>query len=257
MTRSAARTGRGRQHPEGPPSLVLVGHGSRDPRSAGALAVLADRVRAARPAVNVHLSFLELSIPTVDQVLAGLDRPGVVVPLLLGAAYHARVDLPARLAAAGAVNSYVPGMAARTLGSDAQLDDVLAGTARAVGGDGYLLFGPGSSHLPANDEVHRRARRLSRRLQAPVKAAFVTTEPSVDDAMAALRAEGSKRPAALPWFLAPGRLMDRGLHQLTAAGVERTADPLAFDSRLAGVVLSRYDEQVALYENEARESIAR
>jgi sirohydrochlorin ferrochelatase len=254
---SVGRAAPGRPEPAGPPSLVLVGHGSRDPRSAGALAALTDRVRGARPAVGVHLAFLELSVPSVDQVLAGLDRPAVVVPLLLGAAYHARVDLPARLAAAGEANPYVPGQSARTLGSDAQLDDVLASAADQVGGDGYLLFGPGSSHVAANDEVHLRARRLSRRLQAPVRAAFVTTEPSVEEAVAALRSEGSRRPAALPWFLAPGRLMDRGLDQLEAAGVERTAGPLAFDSRLVGVVLSRYDEQVALHESERRGSIAR
>jgi sirohydrochlorin ferrochelatase len=255
-TRSPGRRWRNRQEPAGRPSLVLVGHGSRDPRSAGALSALADRVRLARPGVCVHLSFLELSVPSVDQVLSGLDRPAVVVPLLLGAAFHARVDLPARLAAARAVNEYVPGEAARTLGSDQELDDVLASAAHQVGGDGYLLFGPGSSHAAANDEVHRRARRLSRRLGKPVRAAFVTAEPSVDDAVAALLAQGSRAPAGLPWFLAPGRLLDRGLDQLTAAGVDRSAAPLAFDSRLAGAVLSRYDEQVAASHSGRRTAVA-
>ena len=254
---AAGKARRGRKAAPRPASLVLVGHGSRDPRSAAALAGVANRVRIERPGLSVHLSFLELSIPSVDRVLAGLDGPAVVVPLLLGAAYHARVDLPARLAAAAAVNPYAPGQAARTLGSDTQLDDVLASSARQVGGDGYLLFGPGSSHGAANEEVHLRARRLSRLLEVPVRAAFVTTESSVAEGVAGLIADGSRRPAALPWFLAPGRLLDRGLDQLAAAGVPRTAGPLAFDSRLAGVVLSRYDEQVALRTSGAWAPIAR
>jgi sirohydrochlorin ferrochelatase len=224
---------------------VLVGHGSRDPRSAGALAALADRVRVARPGLSVRLSFLELSIPSVDQVLAGLAGPAVVVPLLLGAAYHARIDLPARLAAA-TVNPHAPREAARTLGSDPQLDDLLASAAAEMGGDGYLLFGPGSSYAAANEDVHLRARRLSRRLAVPVRAAFVTVDRSVADGVAELRAAGCRRPAALPWFLAPGRLLDRGLDQLAAACVSRVAPPLAGDPRLAQVVLSRYDEQVAI-----------
>ena len=49
----------------------------------------------------------------------------MVVPLLLGAAYHARVDLPARLAAAASTNPYAPLAGVATLGSDTQLDDVL------------------------------------------------------------------------------------------------------------------------------------
>ena len=253
---SGSRARHGRDEPR-PSALVLVGHGSRDPRSAGALAGLANRVRIERPGVSVHLSFLELSIPSVDRVLTGLDGPAVVVPLLLGAAYHARVDLPARLAAAAAVNPHVPRQAARTLGSDTQLDDVLTSSARKTGGDGYLLFGPGSSHGVANEEVNLRAARLSRRLGVPVRAGFVTTEPSVAEAVAGLRADGSRQPVALPWFLAPGRLLDRGLDQLSAAGVSRAAGPLAFDSRLAKVVLSRYDEQVSLRTSDRRNSIAR
>ena len=253
---AGSRARHGRDEPR-PSSLVLVGHGSRDPRSAGALARLANRVRLERPGVSVHLSFLELSIPSVDRVLAGLDGPAVVVTLLLGAAYHARVDLPARLAAAAAVNPHVPRQAGRTLGSDIQLDDVLATSARQAGGDGYLLFGPGSSHGAANEEVHLRAGRLEPRLGAPVRAGFVTTEPSVAEAVERLRADGSRQPVALPWFLAPGRLLDRGLDQLSAAGISRTTAPLAFESRLARVVLSRYDEQVALRQSDRRASIAR
>jgi sirohydrochlorin ferrochelatase len=179
------------------------------------------------------------------------------VPLLLGAAYHARVDLPARLAAAATVNPYAPQEAARTLGSDTRLDDVFVSCARDVGGDGFLLMGPGSSDGAANDEVHLRARRLSRRLAVPVRTAFVTTEPSVPDGVAGLAADGSRSPAVLPWFLAPGRLLDRGRDQLAAVGVHRTAPPLAFDRRLAQVVLCRYDEQVRVWQDIRRTSVGR
>ncbi|MFC4127588.1 sirohydrochlorin chelatase [Nocardia rhizosphaerae] len=88
----------------GEPALVLVAHGSRDPRSAANAAAVRDLVAAARPELAVRLAFLDLTAPSVDRTVdavaaAGFSR-AVVVPLLLGSAFHARVDLPGLLDAA-------------------------------------------------------------------------------------------------------------------------------------------------------------
>ncbi|WP_246024050.1 sirohydrochlorin chelatase [Nocardia yunnanensis] len=60
-----------------------------------------DRIAAQRPDLDVRLAFLDLSSPSVDQVVDAVATEGhshaVVVPLLLGSAFHARVDLPALL----------------------------------------------------------------------------------------------------------------------------------------------------------------
>ena len=76
------------------PPLVAVAHGSRDPRSAATVAALVDVVRAQAPTLDVRTAFLDLSAPRLPDVLAALHGAGhrdvVVVPLLLGKAFHAR-----------------------------------------------------------------------------------------------------------------------------------------------------------------------
>lgn len=82
-------------------ALLLVAHGSRDPRHAATLRTLADGVRSLA-GLRTGIAFLEFDRPGVADavgaaVSAGADRV-VVVPLLLSRAYHATTDLPAALA---------------------------------------------------------------------------------------------------------------------------------------------------------------
>ncbi|AEV88439.1 cobalamin biosynthesis protein CbiX [Actinoplanes sp. SE50] len=83
------------------PAVVLVAHGSRDPRAAASTEALARAVRRARPEWLVRAAYLDHAGPRPLDVLSGLgERRAVLVPLLLTAAYHGRVDLPAVLAEA-------------------------------------------------------------------------------------------------------------------------------------------------------------
>ena len=49
-------------HPHTPP-LVLVAHGSRDPRAADTVARLVVRTRRARPGLDVRAAFLDHTLP--------------------------------------------------------------------------------------------------------------------------------------------------------------------------------------------------
>jgi sirohydrochlorin ferrochelatase len=221
--------------------LVLVGHGSRDPRSAATLHRLAERVRAGLPKVDVRLCFLELSVPSLEHVLSGLEGRVVVVPLLLGDAYHARTDLPDQVRLAVARNHRLDVRIAATLGSDAALLDAAAQrAARAPSCDGWILAATGSSHGPANAAVVETATKLSRRLRRPVQAAFVTAVPEIAAVWAGLRDAGCAEIGLLPWFLAPGRLLDRVEAQAAALGVTTVVAPLADDPATARAVLARY-----------------
>lgn len=82
-------------------AVVLVAHGSRDPRAAAATEALARAVRRAHPGWAVHAAYLDHAGPRPLDVLAALPGHRVVlVPLLLTSAYHGRVDIPAVLEAA-------------------------------------------------------------------------------------------------------------------------------------------------------------
>jgi sirohydrochlorin ferrochelatase len=82
------------------PPLVAVAHGSRDPAAARATEALLAEVRRQRPGLVVHAAYLDHEVPRLADRLSGLDG-AVVVPLLLGAAYHSSVDIPRAVAAAG------------------------------------------------------------------------------------------------------------------------------------------------------------
>jgi sirohydrochlorin ferrochelatase len=234
------------------PPLVAVAHGSRDPRSAATIAALVGVVRERAPALDVRTAFLDLSAPRLPDVLAALHGDGhrdvVVVPLLLGKAFHARVDLPSTVAEASARLPRLSVSVSGVLGPDPRLPSVALRRLRAAGariGDpslGVILAAAGSSHAPANLAVSTVASSWASLGWAGVEAAFASTaQPDVPAAAAALRARGARRIAVASWFLAPGRLPDRIAAQAVAADPSAiVAEPLGPDPALADLVLDRY-----------------
>ncbi|NEA00614.1 sirohydrochlorin chelatase, partial [Streptomyces sp. SID10116] len=83
------------------PVLLVVAHGSRDPRHASTVRALVRRVRSLRPGLRVETGFLDFDTPTVSGVLERLAAEGVrdvvAQPLLLTRAFHAKTDIPAVL----------------------------------------------------------------------------------------------------------------------------------------------------------------
>lgn len=240
----------------GAPTLVAVAHGSRDPRSAATVSAVADRVRAARPGTAVRTAFLDLNEPSVDQVLDSLAARGethaVAVPLLLGSAFHARVDLPGILAAAAARHPWPRVTQAQVLGADPRLISVLrdrvlmacaaTGSAPAGGRLGVAVAAVGSSSQSANVRTTQVARRLAAWTGWRTETCFATVEPDTAHAVARLRARGAEHIVIAPWFLAPGLLTDRLRHQ--APDVVH-AEVLGDHHALAEIVWNRYDSAIA------------
>ncbi|MGV9365067.1 sirohydrochlorin chelatase [Amycolatopsis sp. NPDC003731] len=236
------------------PPLVAVAHGSRDPRSAATVRALVDVVRAQAPGVPVHESFLDLSAPLVTEVLRSLyadgHRTAIVVPLLLGSAFHARVDLPALI---DSVVTDCPGFRVQVsdvLGADRALEavalDRLAAAPRR-GGTGVLVSAVGSSNASANAVVTSLAARWEERLGVPVSEAFASaTQPDIPAAAARLRSRGVRHLVVASWFLAPGLLPDRIARLAREADPKAfIAEPLADDPRVADVVVARYATAVS------------
>jgi sirohydrochlorin ferrochelatase len=226
--------------------LVLVAHGSRDPRSAAT-------VRALVSELDARVSFLDFSEPLLTHVLRSLHAEGhreaVVVPLLLGRAFHARVDLPALVREVPRLRVSI----ADVLGVDPTLETVALDRLTSAGADledpelGVVLVAVGSSQAPANEAVAQLARRWNARYPMLVAPAFASaTKPDVPAAMAKLRARGAKRFAVASWFLAPGLLPDRIATLARAAEPSVVlADSLAPDPRIAQLVLARYHSALA------------
>ncbi|MGW3179114.1 sirohydrochlorin chelatase [Kitasatospora sp. NPDC001119] len=230
------------------PALLLIAHGSRDPRHAATVAALVEEVRAQRPGTEVATAYLDHCAPRIPQVVGRL-ADAVAVPLLLNRAFHAKHDIPAALRAAG---SRLP--VADVLGPSplllAALDRRLAEAGLAVGSPaarartGVVLAAAGSSD-PAADAATRAVAAEWRRTRgwAAVEVAYASAAgPRVPDALAALRTAGAERTAVAPYLLAPGLLPDRIAAAAEDAGADLVADVLGPSPELAALLLHRYDQ---------------
>lgn len=228
----------------GPP-LVAVAHGSRDPAATQVTRALLAEVRRQRPGLDVVESYLDHAEPELSQVLEGVQRhsgPAVVVPLLLGAAYHSGVDIPAAIAATGG-----RAVQADVLGPDPLLLSALerrlaeAGVEPGDPSTALVLAAAGSTDAAAVDGVRTLAARWRARGWWAVEPAFASAAtPSVEDAVAALRAGGAPHVAVATYLLFPGRFAD----QLGDAGADVTSAPLGDAPEVARLVLARYDAAV-------------
>ncbi|MFI7605837.1 sirohydrochlorin chelatase [Micromonospora sp. NPDC049366] len=234
--------------------VVLVAHGSRDPRAAAATRALVRAVSAARPGLPVSASWLDHTEPGPAEALRALGvaghRSAVLVPLLLTAAYHRRVDIPAAVAE---VRSAVPTLAVRVadvLGPVAEEVDpaLLAGLRRrlteAAPGrfDALVLAAAGTRDARARSSVGRVAAALGSRLGVPVRVAYASASPpTVDAAVARLRAEGARRVAVSAYFLAPGLFHDAVAVAARDAGAVAVSAPLTDAPEVADLVLRRVD----------------
>ncbi|WUH93631.1 sirohydrochlorin chelatase [Streptomyces sp. NBC_00433] len=232
------------------PALVAVAHGSRDPRALPAVRALLDRVRAARPGVDIRLGHVELNEPLLPDTLAALRGEAVLVPLLLGRGHHVKHDLPAALSAA----PWLCGTVAAPLGPHPLLAEVLHDRLLAAGwagapsragaaGRAVVLAAAGSRDPDSAVDTGRTAALLAARLGVPVLPAYASAAaPAVTDALDALAARGIGRGriAVASYFTAPGRFATQT--SLPAPWI--AAAPLGAHEAMARLVLHRYDEAV-------------
>lgn len=231
--------------------VLLVAHGSRDPRAAQATRALARAVAAARAPGPVCVAYLDHAQPCVPRALARLaaagHRQAVVVPLLLTAAYHSRVDLPALLAEARAAGLPVRVRQAEVLGPRGQAVDALLVVAlrRRLGQvrqayDALVLAAAGTRDPEARTAIGAVATALGTAAGVPCVPAYASAAgPTPGEAVQQLRAGGARRVAVAAYFLAPGLLYDRAAASARDAGAVGVAAPLGAAPELVRLVMAR------------------
>ncbi|SCF85623.1 Sirohydrochlorin ferrochelatase [Streptomyces sp. Ncost-T6T-2b] len=198
------------------PTLLVIAHGSRDPRHAATVHALTERVRAERPGLRVETAFLEFNAPSVPRVLERLAAQGadevVALPLLLTRAFHAKTDIPSVLREARARLPRLRIRQADVLGPSPLLNATLGRRLREAGarpGDlprtGLVLASAGSTDPEAIAVIAEIARELRHTGWCAVRPAFASALlPRTEDAVRELRAEGVDRVAVAPYVIAPG-----------------------------------------------------
>ncbi|ORT58013.1 sirohydrochlorin chelatase [Streptomyces sp. CB03238] len=234
------------------PVLLVIAHGSRDPRHAATVHALVRRAGALRPGVRAETAFLDFNVPSVAGVLERLAAEGVrdvvALPLLLTRAFHAKADIPAVLREAP---SSLRIRQAPVLGPSPLLIAALERRLYEAGltpadkrSTGVVLASAGSTDPEAIAVIAEMARELRHTGWCAVRPAFASASlPRTEDAVRALRAlreDGVRRVAVAPYVIAPGRLPDRIAEG--AAGADVLADVLGPSPELARLLLARYDE---------------
>ncbi|MEU7471059.1 sirohydrochlorin chelatase [Streptomyces sp. NPDC044984] len=230
------------------PVLLVVAHGSRDPRHAATVHELVRRVRSLRPGLRVETGFLDFNIPSVQGVLESLDAEGVrdvvALPLLLTRAFHAKADIPAVLSEAP---PRLRIRQAEVLGPSPLLLAALERRLHEAGltpadksSTGVVLASAGSSDPEAIAVIAAIAREWRHTGWCAVRPAFASASlPRTEQAVRELRALGCARVAVAPYVLAPGFLPDRIARG--AAGADVLADVLGPAPEVARLLLERYD----------------
>ncbi|MGW6055021.1 sirohydrochlorin chelatase [Streptomyces sp. NPDC055189] len=246
--RPAPRTAPRPAPPAAPaPDLVVVAHGSRDPRALATVTALLEQVRELRPGLAVRLGHIELNEPLLTDTLAATTGAAVLVPLLLGRGYHVKHDIPGAAAQARHLDTRV----AAPLGPHPLLVDALydrlveAGWPAGSGGrrtDAVILAAAGSRDPDSAADTRRTADLLARRLGVPVVPAYASPTDasalSVPAAVRALAARGRHRTAVASYFTAPGRFAT----QCADAAPRIASAPLGAHRAMARLLLHRYDQ---------------
>ena len=243
----------------GNPALLIVGHGSRDPRGAQEFHELVALLRARDAGLKVEGGFIELSRPPISECVERLVGAGAreisAVPLMLLAAGHAKDDIPATLVREKMSHPEVNFHYGRALGIRPELLELMDGRVSAVVPEderektAVLVVGRGSSDPDANSDLAKIARLFYEGRPYPmVETAFVSlAPPSVPEALERCERLGVRRVVVFSYFLFTGVLEERIREQCEAfeaeSGLEvRYAGYFGPDARVADLVLERYRE---------------
>ena len=155
---------------DGHETLLLIGHGSRNPAGNEEILRFAATWQARHPDWRIAVCFIELADVLLD---AGLDRAAadsrkvIALPLILNAAGHVKMEIPAAIEAARLRHPGVTFSCLPHLGMGREVFALLQQRINRLMGElampdpkttGVILLGRGSSDAGANGEVARTAR---------------------------------------------------------------------------------------------------
>lgn len=209
-------------------TILLVGHGSRAADGNREIEQFVQLWRERQPAWRIEVCFIEFAEPQLDAGLTlaaqGASRV-IVVPLILNAAGHVKMEIPAHIAAARLRHPATEFVYARHLGA---VEPVLHILERALKSamlaldmpdpktTGVILLGRGSSDRVANGEVAKMARWLHEESgHELVDIAFTgITHPRLETVVQQHSRIGMTQVVVLPYYLFTGTLIERIQRQI-------------------------------------------
>jgi sirohydrochlorin cobaltochelatase len=244
------------------PALLIVGHGSRDPRGAREFHELVALTRECNPSLSIEGGFIELSRPPISECVNRLAEGGVrniaAVPLMLLAAGHAKDDIPATLVREKMSHPEVGFEYGRALGIRPELLELMDEKISAAVPEeekeetAILVVGRGSSDPDANSDLFKASRLFYEGRPYPlVETAYVSmTPPSVHEGLERLKRLGAKKIAVFSYFLFTGVLEERIRNQSEEFTGENPGLAISYagyfgpHEKIVDLVMDRYREAV-------------
>lgn len=245
-TGSAAHTSDNDNSKEGVQTMrtvLLVGHGSRVQAGNEELLEFTRLIAARKPELKVETCFIELASPSIAGGIARCIEGGAaeiyVVPIILFAAGHSKLDIPMAIDEAKQRYPGVKFIYGRPLGVQDRAVDILleriqeaerlpllqvkaaGGMDLDLRGNGastiedkdtiVLLMGRGGSDPDANSDLYKISRLLWERTgYRSVESCFIAiAKPSLPDGLERCLALGARRIIVLPYLLFTGVLMQQ------------------------------------------------
>ena len=208
-----------------PSLVVLLAHGSPDPRSSAAVEELADRFESFLSGPRVRVAYLNHNWPTLTATVgrerdAGSFEDVVVLPLLLSQASHALRDVPAAVADAQR-DSRITLTVGETVGME--LDLALALDSQVNPGSPIVLAWAGGRSELAQTATAALVDAWQKATGRVVAAAAATESGEFLAATAAdLQARTGLQPALATFTLFPGVLADQVRAAADALGLTAT-----------------------------------
>ncbi len=209
-------------------TILLVGHGSREPGGNEEIERFAAQWRGMRPGQRIDVCFIEFAEVMLE---AGMRRAAhgstrvLVVPLILNAAGHVKMDIPEHIAEARAEHPAVQFLYAPHLTACDPVLGILKRQLRKAmtrldmpdpKTTGVVVLGRGSSDRAANGEMAKMARWLMEETDHElVDLAFTgITWPRLELAVQRQVQLGMKQVVVLPYYLYTGTLVQRIVRQV-------------------------------------------
>jgi len=208
-------------------TVLIVGHGSREDSGNQEIRDFVTQWRARRPGLRIELCFIEFAPPEMNAALldaARTSRRVLVVPLILNAAGHVKMEIPeaveqARIACRQAAHQAEILLAPHLTACDPILAILKRRLRKAMGAldmpdpttTGVVLLGRGSSDRGANGEMAKMARWLLEEGDHElVDLAFTgITWPRLEKVVQRQVLLGMRQVVVLPYYLYTGTLMQR------------------------------------------------
>lgn len=179
--------------------IILLAHGSPDPRSGKAIQKFALKIQN-QLGLPTEVAFLDHEEPTLPGIAKYADPDDVlVVPMLLSNAFHARFDVPKAMREAGLTRILPP------IGHPLEILTALI----RVAGPHVIVVAAGSTNESARQLFQDAVKLASMKSGIDAEPAYVTgSDLSLGSQLLSMQRSTSGRINIIPWLLAEGRLLD-------------------------------------------------